>query len=816
MINRVFLLLVLLFCYSKYGVLYGADSDISVLAPNNIKFQNNGEIIEKFVRDLTNKQGVIEDKIYKIFKEIYEISTTSHNPLSRIIEMQDIIFNLNDALTKKTEFSYLFENQIFQELLVLATYLNEIKTLTNNNDDLSLDMAFLGCSSPDHLYRIFSYFLMKSGIEDRMFLEKIQESKNKTQVYSLPFSGKIPTDQISALEPGGVIYQVFPPTVALNAKKNERPIEAFKRLIEQKIEDFEITSIWMMPMQFYRGWGDVDSDSGFIESPYGRSANCNDWNILTPEEEIQFVRFCSDKGITVYFDTVLNHTGRDGVLGLTSGPYPEKCYKRTKKGNAIVTFTWEGDNDETYFADTMALTYDRVAEDELLIKGVEPVIINVTYEAAYQEMASRLRRLGWYANSSLKVGFRYDVAGKVGPQKDVWGVANSHFWQWACMRFKEEFGRVPPGLAEWSNQDKVISMFGLDSATYDEKIRKELITISWETEKGYNYFGELPYLFQLCKSAWDKHVYLPWTNHDENTHNPLKTVLAKYGFDLIPYQLGAFSIHNNKISLDKLKVYLAMTFLGFPPNLTPSLFAGDELITKDIDFLKQKNEPLGDLSDAEIAKYTKKLFSRENQSERPLYEIILKFINLGLLPLKITLNDMSTTKNLSILDGFSDNEIKELIKKYQNEKPLLDDFINKVKQTSKFFSQVAKTRKYIFRDTGNYLRKDVHLIKAREHLWIVRHNFFDKKNELSKKNIYIIINKESPFTTELLNSGPSGWHEKEIVVDGDLSTTIKPWQVKVIEERVLFDVNGNNLYREREVIFDTHKRADPFLISKAA
>ena len=763
MINRVFLLLVLLFCYTKYGVLYGADSDVYVLAPNNIKFQNNSEITDKLVRDLTDKQGLVEDRIYNVFKEIYEISTVSNNPLSRIIEMQDIIFNLNDVLKQKTKFQYLFKNQIFQELLVLATYLNEIKTLTNKTDDLSLDMAFLGCSSPDHLYRIFAYFLMKSGIQDNTFLEKIKESKNKTQVYSLPFSGIIPTDQIPALEPGGTIYQIFPPTVALNAKNNERPIEAFKRLIEKKIKDFEITSIWMMPMQFYRGWGDVDSDSGFIESPYGRTANCNDWNVLTPEEEIQFVKFCSVRGITVYFDTVLNHTGRDGVLGLTSGPYPKKCYKRTKKGNAIVTFTWDGRQDTTSFADTMALTYDRIAEDELLIKGVEPVIINATYEAAYQEMASRLRRLGWDADSSLKVGFRYDVAGKVGPLKDVWGVATSHFWQWACMRFKEEFGRVPPGLAEWSNQDKVISMFGLDSATYDEKIRKALVETSWETEKGYNYFGELPYLFQLCKSSWDKHVYLPWTNHDENTHNPATKVLEKSGFGSIPYQLGAFSIHDDKISFDKLIVYYAMTFLGFPPNLTPSLFAGDELIVKIVDFLKQKNEPLGNLSSVDIKEYAEKLYSEQN---------------------------------------LNDTELKSIV--------------SKIKQTSSLFYEIAKIRKYIFRGTGKYLRKDVHLIRAREHLWIVKHNFFDKKNELSKKNIYIIINKKAPVSDELLNSGPSGWHEKEIVVDGDLITMIKPWQVKVIEERVEFDENGNKLTREIGTILDTHKRVDPFLISKAA
>ncbi len=581
-----------------------SDSLMPVTFFKNSSFDKNRAFYSDFAENLSNKIAVsdsLNEEVQIVFNEILSILNLKKESLegdteyllNQMMLLKDIILSLHNRiedLKNNDKRNNVLLNENYQELILLASYLGEVDIYQKKNKSPVFSNALAGCSAPEHLIRILIYFIKKSNMDKSLssdFIRTIEKIKDNFSILPLKIYEGEKENNFFPLAPGGAVYQVFLNSLALNAKKNERPVEVFKSIIKKKVEDEGITSIWLMPVQFFRGFNGVNS-------PYGRSANALNWQFLTSREETELINYSSALGVTIYFDTVLNHTGRDITLGLQAGPYPEECYIKDA-GNA--TFSWEGLRDVNAELDTMKLNYDNP----------------LTWKYAYQEMASKLRRIGWNAESALKLGFRLDVAGFV----------NWDFWRWAIDNFKKEFGAVPPLMAEWGNFNDVESMFGKFAATYHEKVREELIAVSGSKENG---FGNLPGFFQSFNDRWQYLFYIVYGNHDEHqhamNHNPVAKIMASKGINssTLPYPLGVFGINNGEISFEKLKIYIALNFLGFPPNAIPSYFAGDELITKAIKFLN--DEPLGELTEKSVELYTGGLIENMNLSKTEKNELI--------------------------------------------------------------------------------------------------------------------------------------------------------------------------------------------------
>ena len=284
----------------------------------------------------------------------------------------------------------------------------------------------------------------------------------------------------------------------------------------------------------------------------------------------------------------------------------------------------------------------------------------------------------------------------------------------------------------------------------------------------------------MFKNQPDRFAYISASNHDKDGHYldavaegkpdaPRCSILTNSGYNIfnIPYQVGVYGLHRDKICFEKMKAYLGLIYLGFTPNVIPTMFAGDEIFTKVVNFLVQKHEPLGDLNENEIESYTRKLFEGAT----------------------------------NLAPGELERQIRS------------------VKELVQFLQRLVTTRKQIMRTTAESMHLiSVDLLQCEDDIWAVKFHYV--KPEGSKivlrdgkevvkatKDFYVLINKKCPSAEEIekpyVDWTPNNRLSERIARDQSLSAefcVMKPWEVKVIlsdDETVLQskDMEGHHHVR---------------------
>lgn len=216
-VQRFIYILLMIFLVEK--AFFAEAGPRNMLAPvSSHSFSLIPEILQKW-----NKSGIVEkDFVYYFFQKGFNFAFEKVGVLDKddpeyfeqLLVLKNLIFQLDIEL-KKTSKIFNLQDAVYQELLVLASYIEQMEMM-KKSDDESIDLysAIRGCTSPDHLERILSYFVDQSKKTPKLgekIVEVIKLAKENLWWNPVLKEEVLFQDEVSpTLDTGGTIVEIDP------------------------------------------------------------------------------------------------------------------------------------------------------------------------------------------------------------------------------------------------------------------------------------------------------------------------------------------------------------------------------------------------------------------------------------------------------------------------------------------------------------------------------------------------------------------------------------------------------------------------------